>query len=86
MRYSSRYRLVAKYHPPTSINFKKKGFDMKKYVVEIVEKVVYKVECSDISKEYAEKFARTMYDFGQLEGTGELESVSFDVVEEKEEK
>ena len=64
MRYSSRYRLVAKYHPPTSINFKKKGFDMKKYVVEIVEKVVYKVECSDISKEYAEKFARTMYDTG----------------------
>ena len=57
---------------------------MKKYVVEIVEKVVYKVECSDISKEYAEKFARTMYDTGQLEGTGELESVSFDV-EEKEE-
>ena len=56
---------------------------MKKYVVEIVEKVVYKVECSDISKECAEKFARTMYDFGQLEGTGELESVSFDV-EEKE--
>ena len=86
MRYSSRYRLVAKYHPPPSINFKKKGFDMKKYVVEIVEKVVYKVECSDISKEYAEKFARTMYDFGQLEGTGELESVSFDVVEEKEDK
>ena len=86
MRYSSRYRLVAKYHPPTSINFKKKGFDMKKYVVEIVEKVVYKVECSGISKEYAEKFARTMYDFGQLEGTGELESVSFDVVEEKEDK
>ena len=34
---------------------------MKKYVVEIVEKVVYKVECSDISQEYAEKFARTMY-------------------------
>lgn len=85
MRYPSRYRLVAKYHPPTSINFKKKGFDMKKYVVEIVEKVVYKVECSDISKEYAEKFARTMYDTGQLEGTGELESVTFDV-EEKEEK
>lgn len=78
-------QMVAKYHPPTSINFKKKGFDMKKYVVEIVEKVVYKVECSDISKEYAEKFARTMYDTGQLEGTGELESVSFDV-EEKEEK
>ena len=59
---------------------------MKKYVVEIVEKVVYKVECSDISKECAEKFARTMYDTGQIEGTGELESVSFDVVEEKEDK
>lgn len=56
---------------------------MKKYVVEIVEKVVYKVECSDISQEYAEKFARTMYDTGQLEGTGELESVTFEV-EEKE--
>ena len=58
---------------------------MTKYVVEIVEKVVYKVECSDISNEYDEKFERTMYDTGQLEGTGELESVSFDV-EEKEEK
>ena len=85
MRYSSRYRLVAKYYPPTSIILKRKDLIMKKYVVEIVEKVVYKVECSDISKEYAEKFARTMYDTGQLEGTGELESVSFDV-EEKEEK
>lgn len=58
---------------------------MKKYVVEIVEKVVYKVECSYISQEYAEKFARTMYDTGQLEGTGELESVIFEV-EEKEDK
>ena len=58
---------------------------MKKYVVEIVVKVVYKVECSVISKEYDEKFARTMYDTGQIEGTGELESVSFDI-EEKEEK
>lgn len=58
---------------------------MKKYVVEIVEKVVYKVECSHISQEYAEKFARTMYDTGQLEGTGELESVTFEV-EEKEDK
>ena len=58
---------------------------MKKYVVEIVEKVVYKVECSGISKECAEKFARKMYDTGQTEGTGELESVSFDV-EEKEDK
>ena len=57
---------------------------MKKYVVEIVEKVVYKVEFSADSQEYAERRARTMYDSGALEGEGELESVSFDVVEEKE--
>lgn len=37
---------------------------MKKYVVEIVEKVVYKVECSAVSSECAERFARTMYDSG----------------------
>lgn len=56
---------------------------MKRYVVEIVEKVTYKVECSAVSSECTERFARTMYDSGVLEGTGELESVSFDV-EEKE--
>lgn len=49
---------------------------MKKYVVEIVERITYKVEC-------AERLAREMYDSGHLEGTGELESVSFDI-EEKE--
>lgn len=58
---------------------------MKKYVVEIVEKVVYMVECSAVSSECAERFARTMYDSGALEeGEGELDSVSFEVVEEKE--
>ena len=57
---------------------------MKKYVVEIVEKVVYKVGCSAISSECAERFARDVYDSGVLEGTGELESVIFDVEEEKE--
>lgn len=56
---------------------------MKRYVVEIVEKVVYKVECSAVSSECAERFARDVYDSGALEGTGELESVSFDA-EEKE--
>lgn len=56
---------------------------MKRYVVEIVEKITYKVECSAVSSECAERFARTMYDSGALEGTGEKESVSFDV-EEKE--
>ena len=57
---------------------------MKKYVVEIVEKVVYRVERSAVSPECAERFARTMYDSGALEGEGELDSVSFGVVEEKE--
>lgn len=84
MRYLSRYRwLQSTIHPPVLI--KKKGFDMKKYVVEIVEKVVYKVERSAVSPESAEKFARTMYDTGRLEGAGELDSVTFDV-EEKEGK
>lgn len=56
---------------------------MKKYVVEIVEKITYKVECSALSAECAERFARTMYDSGVLEGEGELDSVTFDT-EEKE--
>lgn len=57
---------------------------MKKYVVEIVEKVVYKVEFSADSQEYAERRVREMYDSGALGNEGELESVSFEVVEEKE--
>lgn len=56
---------------------------MKTYVFEIVEKVVYKVEFSADSQEYAERRVREMYDLGALKGIGELESVSFDV-EEKE--
>lgn len=56
---------------------------MKRYVVEIVEKVVYKVEFSADSQEYAERRVREIYDSGALEGIGELESVSFDI-EEKE--
>ena len=79
-------QMVAKYHPPTSINFKKKGFDMKKYIVEIVEKVVYKVERSAVSPECAENLVRELYDMGAFEDEGELDSVSFDVVEEKEDK
>lgn len=85
MRYPSRYRwLQSTIHPPVLI--KKKGFDMKKYVVEIVEKITYKVEFSADSQEYAERRVREIYDSGALEGTGELDSVSFDVVEEKEDK
>ena len=56
---------------------------MKKYVVEIVEKITYKVSLEAASSKTAEDVARLMYDMGALEGEGELESVTFDV-EEKE--
>ena len=56
---------------------------MKKYVVEIVEKITYKVSLDASSSEDAENAARRLYDSGVLEGTGEKDSVSFDV-EEKE--
>lgn len=56
---------------------------MKKYVVEIVEKITYKVSLDAESSEDAENAARRLYDLGCLEN-GELESVSFEVVEEKE--
>lgn len=52
---------------------------MKKYVVEIAEKVTYNVEVDAVSSESAENIAREMYDSCILEGEGELESVSFDV-------
>ena len=55
---------------------------MKKYVVEIVEKITYKVPLDAASSKTAEDVARLMYDLGELEN-GELESVTFDV-EEKE--
>lgn len=51
---------------------------MKKYVVEIAEKVTYNVEVDAVSSESAENIAREMYDSGIFEGEGELESVSFD--------
>lgn len=57
---------------------------MKKYVVEIVEKITYKVSLEAASSKTAEDVARLMYDLGELEN-GELESVTFDV-EEKEGK
>lgn len=57
---------------------------MKKYVVEIVEKITYKVPVDAASSEDAENAARRLYDFGAFAlENGELESVSFDV-EEKE--
>ena len=57
---------------------------MKKYVVEVVEKIVYKVECEAVSEERAEDFVRSFYDSGCLEGKGELDSVTFEVISEKE--
>ena len=56
---------------------------MKRYVVEIVERITYKESLDAASSEDAENAARRLYDLGCLEN-GELESVSFDVVEEKE--
>lgn len=56
---------------------------MKKYVVGIVERITYKVSLDAASSEDAENAARRLYDLGCLEN-GELDSVSFDVVEEKE--
>lgn len=55
---------------------------MKRYVVEIVERITCKVSPDAASSEDAENAARRLYDLGSLEN-GELESVSFDV-EEKE--
>ena len=55
---------------------------MKKYVVEIVEKITYKVSLDAASSEGAENVARRLYGLGCLEN-GELDSVLFDV-EEKE--
>lgn len=55
---------------------------MKKYVVEIVERITYKVSLDAASSEDAENVARRLFDLGCLEN-GELESVLFDV-EEKE--
>ena len=82
MRYSSRYRWLQRTIRPPSINFKRKDLIMKRYVVEIVEKITYKVSLDAASSEDAENAARRLYDLGCLEN-GELESVSFDV-EEKE--
>lgn len=54
---------------------------MKKYAVEIVEKISYNVSLDAASSEDAENAARRLYDLGALEN-GELESVAFDVEEQ----
>ena len=83
MRYSSRYRWLQRTIRPPSINFKRKNLIMKKYVVEIVEKITYKVSLDAESSEGAKNAARRLFGLGCFEN-GELESVTFDVVEEKE--
>lgn len=55
---------------------------MKRYVVEIVERITYKVSLDAASSEDAENVARRLYGLGCLENS-ELDSVIFDV-EEKE--
>ena len=74
--------MVATYHPPIKFNFKRKDLIMKKYLVEITEKITYKVEFSADSQEYAERRVREIYDSGALKSTGELESVIFDVIDD----
>ena len=55
---------------------------MKKYVVEIVERITYNVSLDAASSEDAENDARRLYDLGCLEN-GELESVIFDAAEKE---
>lgn len=58
---------------------------MKKYVVEIVAKIAYKVEVEAESTSEAENLASHQYDTGQLEGKGKLFSVSFETEEKEDE-
>ena len=55
---------------------------MKKYQVEIVEKIVFQVSVEAANEVEAENMARDQYDKGILESNGEKESVTFDVVED----
>ena len=59
------------------------GFeDMKKYQVEIVEKIVFQVSVEAANEAEAENMARDQYDKGILEGNGEKECVTFDVIDD----
>jgi hypothetical protein len=59
-----------------------KGNNMKKYQVEIVEKIVFQVSVEAANEAEAENMARDQYDKGILEGNGEKESVTFDVIDD----
>ena len=52
---------------------------MKKYQVEIVEKIVFQVSVEATNEAEAENMVRDQYDKGILEGNGEKESVTFEV-------
>lgn len=54
---------------------------MKKYQVEIVEKIVFQVSVEAANEAEAENMARDQYDKGILEGNREKESVTFDVID-----
>ena len=60
----------------------KKGENMKKYQVEIVEKIVFQVSVEAANETEAENMARDQYDKGILEGNGEKVSVTFDVIDD----
>ena len=59
-----------------------KGNNLKKYQVEIVEKIVFQVSVEAANEAEAENMARDQYDKGILEGNGEKESVTFDVIDD----
>ena len=64
---------------PNKIN---KGENMKKYQVEIIEKIVFQVSVEAANETEAENMARDQYDKGILEGNGEKVSVTFDVIDD----
>ena len=53
---------------------------MKMYQVEIIEKIVFQVSVEAANE--AENMARDPYDKGILEGNGEKECVTFDVIDD----
>lgn len=55
---------------------------MKKYQVEIIEKIVFQVIIEAANETEVENMSRDQYDKGILEGNGEKVSVTFDVIDD----
>ena len=55
---------------------------MKKYQVEIIEKIVFQVIVEAANEKESENMARDQYDKGILEGYGEKVSVTFEVIDD----